>query len=80
MSNIEQRNAIWWNITAGAFICIDIDDGLPKSLSRIMFDCPKMMPLAICMAALESFGVSPNSVIHKGAAFPELDSVLNKGQ
>jgi len=25
-------------------------------------------------------GSSPNSVIHKGAAFPELDSVLNKGQ
>jgi hypothetical protein len=62
MANIEQRDAKWWNMTAGAFICIDIDDGLPKSLGRIMFDCPHMMPLAICLAALEAFGIErPNT-------------------
>jgi hypothetical protein len=63
MSDIEQRNAIWWNCTAGAFTCIDIGDDMPKSLGRIMFDCPDKMPLAICLAALEVFGVSPNSVL-----------------
>jgi hypothetical protein len=61
MSAMEQRNAIWWNCTAGAFICIDIGDDMPKSLGRIMFDCPNKMPLAICLAALEVFGVSPNA-------------------
>jgi hypothetical protein len=61
MSSMEQRNALWWNCTAGAFICIDIGDGLPKSLARIIFDCPDKMPLAICLAALEVFGVSPNA-------------------
>lgn len=61
MSDMEQRNAIWWNCTAGAFICIDIGDDMPKSLGRIMFDCPDKMPLAICLAALEVFGVSPNA-------------------
>lgn len=61
MAAIEQRNAIWWNCTAGAFVCIDIGDELPKSLARIMFDCPDKMPLAICLAALEAFGVSPNA-------------------
>ena len=58
MSQIEQRNAIWWDCTAGAFICIDIGDDLPKSLGRIMFDCPDKMPLAICLAALEAFGIN----------------------
>jgi hypothetical protein len=70
MSEIEQRNAIWWNCTAGAFICIDIGDDLPKSLSRIMFDCPDKMPLAICLAALEAFGVPPNTVMD-GSARPQ---------
>lgn len=58
MSEIEQRNAIWWNCTSGAFICIDIGDDLPKTLGRIMFDCPDKMPLAICLAALEAFGIN----------------------
>jgi hypothetical protein len=60
MSKIEQRNAIWWNCTAGAFICIDVGNEFPKSLGRIMFDCPDKMPLAICLAALMAFGVEPN--------------------
>ena len=60
MSEIEQRNAVWWNCTAGAFVCIDVGEEYPKSLTRIMFDCPDKMPLAICLAALDAFGVSPN--------------------
>ena len=63
MSKIEQRNAIWWNCTSGAFICIDVENEFPKSLGRIMFDCPDRMPLAICLAALMAFGVEPNAKI-----------------
>lgn len=65
MSEIEQRNAIWWNCTAGSFISIDIGDGSPKSFAGIMFECPDKMPLAICMAALCAFDVFPNPVIER---------------
>jgi hypothetical protein len=69
MSVIKQRNSIWWNCTAGAFVCIDMGgDEFPKSLARIMYDCPDKMPLAICLAALESFGVSPNATDHRADA------------
>lgn len=41
--------ALWWNITAGAFVCIP---GFDMTLNRIMYERPDDMPLAICRAAM----------------------------
>lgn len=70
MSKIEQRNAIWWNCTAGSYICLDIDDGMPKTFGRIMFECPDKMPLAICLAALEAFRIELPNQERTGPAEP----------
>jgi hypothetical protein len=51
----EKAPALWWNCTAGAFICIpgfDTAGGAGMSFGRIMYERPQDMPLAICRAAL----------------------------
>lgn len=56
MSKKDHQNAIWWNCTAGAFICLDVDEPFPKSLGRLIHDCPDKVPFAICLAALMAVG------------------------
>lgn len=59
MSQRKDLDARWWNMTSGSYICIEIGADLPKSLARIMHDCPERMPLAICRAALMAVGEQP---------------------
>ncbi len=58
---MDKADAMWWNYTAGSYCCVK---GYNMTLARIMFSQPENFPHAVCLAALDTVGISlPNAKI-----------------